>query len=308
MIFSIITEYYLYRVFRSWPFLLVGLVLSVTGTSRVSAETVALTEVRVGNHGAYIRIVFALSSQVHYLLDDDARAGSISIRFLDTITKVSENSAPATSGCLDQVTTVQQDDQVVAFLRIKPGWNKLNPFVLREPDRMILDIFCGEVSSTVQLQNDLQSNQAAPFKEAAREKKSDAVETIFSLKDPPPVETETAPSVATKLPVLISTAPSAVVTESLPQRSRPKTDQAAEPVASTTVAPEKKDPFQKYLFILLASITGIIIVLIALIMIQKKSISVGSNAVMDNTLADPDETLRAIDSQIKAKLMKYDDE
>ncbi len=301
--------YAFYRVLLSWPVLLLCLVLGVSGTPiTVSAETATLDEVRVGNHGDYIRIVFELSSQVQHQLDEDSGANKISIQFLETTTTISKILETAQSSCLEEVTTSQLDDHVVAHLRFNPRWNKINPFTLREPDRMVLDVYCSEGVSTDRSQTDIQLDQESQVHDTTSEKKSEPADSASTLTNDKQVETETAPIVAKEPPVTESTTPSAVVTERRIQGSKPVTNQAAKPVATTKVAPQKKDPFQKYLLIMLAAITGIIIILIALIVIQKKSQSTGSDVVTGNAQANPDEAMHAIDKQIKAKLMKYDDQ
>jgi hypothetical protein len=280
------------RVLISWPVLLLGLTLGITGTSiPVSAETATLNEVRVGNHGDYIRIVFELSSHAQYQLDEDMGASKISVRFLGTSMTTPKSLESAQASCLAGVNTLQQDDQVIAQLRFNSGWNKVNPFILREPDRMVLDVFCGEGASADPAPTEIQLDQAPQTLEATPDEKPEATDPGPTLVNAPQVEPEAAPVVAEE-----------------PLDAEPATSSAAAPVATPTVAPQKKDPFQKYLLILLAAITGVIIILIALIVIQKKNQSTEPADFRDNPHGDPDETLRAIDQQIKTKLMRYDDE
>ena len=286
-----------------------GLVLSVIAIPKLApAETAALKDLRVGNHGAYIRIVFELSKQVQYQLDQDAEVGQISILFLDTITSISKEFVATRSGCLAQVTMSQQNNQARVILQFSPVWNKLNPFVLREPDRMVLDVSCGENASTTSLQTSVQLDQSAPAPDTAPDEKLATTDASSTLIHPQPVETEPEATNTTETSRLESTPSSAAANEARIQELKPATNQAAEPVATTVVATRKKDPFQKLLLIVLAAITSIIIVLIALIVIQKKSQSGGSDVIRDSAYADSDETMRSIDNQIKSKLMKYDDQ
>ena len=296
------------HVWLCWPVLLISLALGITGTSIAgSAEAATLNDVRVGNHGDYIRIVFQLSSQVEYQLNQDTGASSITIRFFKTDTTISKSLESAQASCLAGVHTLQQDDLVVAQLRFNSGWNKLNPFILREPARMVLDVFCGEDVSADPAPTKIQLDQAPPTPEAKPEEKPEEIESSPTLTTKPQVEPETTPIVA-KVPLVTEPATPSAVDKPRVQKPIAKNKQAAKPVAAPMVVPQKKDPFQKYLLILLAAITGVIIILIALIVIQKKSQSTESEEVSDNTRADPDETMRAIDQQIKTKLMKYDDQ
>ena len=298
-----------YRVFLSWPFLLFGLVLGVTGILSIgTAEAATLNELRIGNHGDYIRIVFELSDQAQYQLNQDTDANKISVRFLKTNTTISENLKKVQVSCLEEINTLQQDDQIVAHLHFNSRWHRLDPFPLREPDRIVLDVFCGQGAGTEQTKNEYQLDQTAEAADTAPEKKPDKPDSISTLTNPESAKTETAALVSEEPPVIESTTSSTVVTESPIQISQPKPKQTTKPVTPPKVAPQKEDPFQKYLLILLAAITGIIVMLIALIVIQKKSQSTGSGLVTGNAQADPDEAMHAIDQQIKAKLMKYDDQ
>ncbi len=287
--------------------MLLGLTLGIPGTAiTVSAETATLNEIRVGNHGAYIRIVFELSSQAQYQLEEDTAANRISVQFLGANTTLSEKPDTPQSGCLEGLTTLKHDNYVSAYLNFNSGWNKLNPFILREPDRMVLDVFCGEGISTDRSQTDNQVEQAAQIQVTTSEDKPESPEPISALTNKPQVETETQPTVAKKPSEKELTTPSALETESQMQGANLTNSQAVKPLTTIAVAPKKKDPFQRYLLILLAAITGIIILLIALIVVQKKSQSAGVDDDGDTAPAEPDETMRAIDKQIKAQLMKYD--
>jgi len=295
------------RVLLSWPVLALGLVVWVILIIDTAAAA-TLAEVRIGNHGDYIRIVFEFSGQVDYQLDDDRDAGKISIRFLAANTSIPENLEMMQSSCLERLYTLQQDDHLVASLRFNKAWRKLNPFTLREPARMVLDVFCDAGDSLDQPRTEPQPDPAAQAPDMTSETDTEAPDSISRLTDAPEVETEKAPRVTEEPPIIESTTPSAQETESRIQESKPKTDETAARDVITAVAPQRKDPFQKYLLILLVAITGVIILLIVLIVIQKKRQSAGPDAVQDNAIAEPDETVRVIDSQIKAKLMKYDEQ
>lgn len=254
-----------------------GLVLGAAGLANSAmAETAALNEVRVGVHGAYIRIVFELSKPFQYELADDAAAGTVSIRFLDTILSSSGSPISIAPDCLDGLSTVQEGNHAVTSMVFNPTWSKLNPFTIQEPDRLVLDVFCSQTDIAAEPQNDKQS-VAGQAQEPVPEKNTVAVKPIQAAAEPSLKKPETIPS------------------------------DAAEPVRRSKGAPEKNDPFQRYLLLLLAAITGIIILLIALIFFQKKSHSVSQAAGFANTAEDPDDRMRAIDTQIKEKLMRHDE-
>jgi len=301
--------YACYRVLPSWPVLLISLALGVMGSAVLSsAEAATLNEIRVGNHGDYIRIVFELSDQVQYQLNQDMGPSEIAIRFLETDATISKNLETVQENCLYGVAVLQQDNQTIARLRFNPRWHTINPFTLREPDRIVLDVFCDAGTGTDGSQSESRVEAANQTPDAIPEKESEPTDSISTLVDTPPLEKETATTLVEQPSANESTTTPAAAAESQAQEPRPKINQATKPVATPTVAPWKEDPFQKYLLILLAAITGIIIILIALIVIHKRGQSSRSDVVGDDAPAGPDETMRAIDQQIKSKLMKYDDQ
>jgi hypothetical protein len=254
-----------------------GLVLGAAGpVNSAMAETAALNEVRVGYHGAYIRIVFELSKPFQYELADDAATGTVSIRFLDTILSSSGAPIHIAPDCLDGLSTVQEGNHAVASMVFNPIWSKLNPFTIQEPDRLVLDVFCGQTPIATEPQT-VKQKIAAQAPEPVPEMNTVAAKPIQTVAKPSLQKPETVPS------------------------------DAAEPVQRSNGAPEKNDPFQRYLLLILAAITGIIILLIALIFLQKKSHSAGQAAGFANTADDPEDRMRAIDTQIKEKLMRHDE-
>jgi len=296
------------RVFIGWLTLMLGSVVGVTGTANpFQAKTAALNEVRIGNHDDYIRIVFELSQQVQYQIDDTILAGSISVQLSDTIDAVSGKQAPVTSGCLDKVIILQQGNHVIATLRFDPVWRRLNAFTIKEPDRIVLDVFCGEAVGPEASPTDPRNDRAEQPAESAREETPVAAEPGSASPETQAVHAGAPPENAPDSLADQIDPPKPVGAIGPADELEIQPAPTVEPVQEPRVAPDKDDPFQKYLLILLAAITGIIIVLIALIIYQKMSISAGSETAVDPGEAEPDDTMRALDTQIKAKLMKYDD-
>ena len=97
-----------------------------------------------------------------------------------------------------------------------------------------------------------------------------------------------------------------------PPATRPLIKQA-QPAGKTEQIVQKREPSskrdnsQKYLLLLLAAITGIIVVLIALIIFQKRSLSESHVSGDSDSVRDTEDMMRAIDTKIKEKLMKYDE-
>jgi len=238
--------------------LLLGLFLGVVGLpDPVIAETAVLKEVRMGDHGKYARVVFEFSAPIQYQLSENAAAGSVSIRFLETTSELSGSPVSDVPDCINTVSTLQDGSNTIANISFDPKGVKQNPFMIKGPDRVVLDIFCEE--------------------------------------EPVPVVTASLPEPRDITPAPITaTAP----LPDKPVMTRPPVEQ--KPVLKKPSP--KKDYSQKYLLLLLAAITGIIVLVIALIIFQRKNLLESHDATRDT-----DDMMHTIDTKIKEKLMKYDE-
>lgn len=262
--------------------LLLGFFLGVAGLpDPAPAETAVLKEVRMGNHGGYIRVVFEFSAAVQYQVSENTAAGSASIRFLDTTSELPATPITNPLDCIDTVSTFQDGSHIVANLLFDPKVAELNPFTLQRPDRMVLDVFCRK-------------------------------EPVMADSRPEPREIISEPQDATPEPRDIATTPIRAEEKVLlanPELTRPSADKAQLPIDQTRIPkeiPKKKDNSQQYLLLLLAAITGIIVLLIALIIFQKRSLSENHVAENSDATRETDDMMNAIDTKIKEKLMKYD--
>ena len=240
--------------------LLIGLFMGIAGLSvPVFAETAVLREARMGDHGGYIRVVFEFSAPVQYQLSENSSNDIVSIRFLDTTSELTVTPVSDTLDCIDTVSALQDGSHTVVNISFDPKGVKLNPFMIREPDRVVLDVFCEEESVVT----------------AALSEPRDIAPTPITTAEPSPGKPET-------------------------------THPLIEPAQIPKGTLKKKDNFQQYLLILLAVITGVIVLLIALIIFQKRSLSENHATGKSAVTRDTDDMMRAIDPKIKEKLMKYD--
>lgn len=237
------------------------LFLRVAGLPGIApAETAVLEKIRVGDHDTYTRIVFEFSAPVHYQFSKDADAGILSVRFLETTSKLPPTRVPEAPDCVNTVSTIEDGNDIVANILFGPKEVRLSPFAIQEPDRVVLDIFCAEEPVAIA---------------------------------PPPEPRDMAPVPVTVAEPLVN-----------------KWEATPSPVEQP---PLLKDPYpkngysQKYLLLLLAAITGVIVLLIALIIFQKRSLSESHSAGNSDTTGDSDDMVHAIDTKIKEKLMKYDE-
>ena len=254
--------------------LLLGFLVGVVGLSDPGpAEAAILRKVRLGDHGKYTRVVFEFSAPVEYEFSENAGAGIVSIRFLETTAQLPDVPVSNTLDCIDTVTTVQDGGHTITNISFAPKEVTLNPFTIESPDRMVLDVYCNAEPVEPIALTEPGDIPPAPVTEA------EAV--AEPVKNKPPA---TRP--------LIKQAQPAGKTEQIAQKQEPSS---------------KRDNSQKYLLLLLAAITGIIVVLIALIIFQKRSLSESHVSGDPDAARDTEDMMRAIDTKIKEKLMKYDE-
>ena len=263
--------------------LLLGLLLCVAGLpDPAPAETAVLRKIRMGNHGAYIRVVFEFSETVPYELSENAAAGSASLRFPQTKSELPVSPVANRLGCIDTLALLQDKNHLVANILFDPKGVKLTPFTLQGPDRMVMDVFCGQ-------------------------------ELVPADTQPEPKEVVHEPRDETPEPRDMATGSTRAATETLlekPEPTRPSFDKVQPSIDQIQIqkkAPKKKDSSQQYLLLLLAAITGIIVALIALIIFQKRNLPESHATGNPDATSETDDMMRAIDTKIKEKLMKYDE-
>jgi hypothetical protein len=224
------------------------------------AGAAVLEKIRMGDHDTYTRLVFEFSAPVHYQLSKDTAAGIVSVRFLETASKVSPVLVSKGPDCIGTVSTRQDGNDTITNIQLDPKEVRLNPFTIQEPDRVVLDISCVEV----------------PVAITAPPEPRDIAPMPVPVAEPLVNEREATPPPVQQAPLL---------TDPYPQN----------------------DHYQKYLLMLLAAITGVIVLFIALIIIQKRSLSEGHLAGDGDATGNSDYMVQAIDTKIKEKLMKYDE-
>jgi hypothetical protein len=250
--------------------LLFGFMIGVVGLpDPASAETAILRKIRMADHGKYTRVVCEFSAPVQYELSEGTADGIVSIRFLETTSQLPDMPVPSMPDCIDTLSIVQDSGHTIAKISFAPKEVSLNPFTIKDPDRVVLDVFCNaEPLAPVSLTEPVEMEPTPiTVAEPAKEK---------------PVETRP----------LIEQAQPAIQVDQIAQKKEPSS---------------QKDNSQKYLLLLLAAITGTIIVLIALLIFQKRDLSESSMAGSPETEGKADDMMRAIDTKIKEKLMKYDE-
>ena len=294
--------------------LLLGIFLGVVSLPIPAiAETAVLKEIRMGDHGKYTRVVFEFSAPVQYQLSENTAAGSVSIRFLETTSSLPGTPVSDTPDCIDTMSTIKDGSNTIANILFDPKGVKLNPFMIKAPDRVVLDIFCEEEPV---------ATAAEPGTRDMAEEEPVVTATLPETRD----ITEEEPVATAALPETRDiTEEEPLVTAALPETRdiAPAPNTAAEPLPDkplvtpplvkdtpTLIFKEpssKKEYSQKYLLLLLAAITGIIVLVIALIIFQRRNLLENHVAGNLDATHDTDDMMHAIDTKIKEKLMKYDE-
>jgi hypothetical protein len=278
--------------------LLVVVLLGVTGLSvPVFAKTAVLREVRMGNHGEYIRVVFEFSAAVQYELTENEDTGSVSIRFLDTTSELNGAPISDTLDCINTVSAVQVGGHIITDISFDSKNVKLNPFTIQGPDRMVLDVFC----------------TPEPVVEPELTEPPNISPTPMAVAEP--VLAETRDSLPA--PMAVAKPEMTEIRDTLPAPDTVAEPDHKKPVAPPTkivevaevpsVVPKQGDASQQYLLLLLAAITGIIVLLIAVIIFQKRSLTEDPSAGQPDAIRDTEDMMHAIDTKIKEKLMKDDE-
>jgi hypothetical protein len=213
--------------------------------------------------------VYEFSAPVQYEISEDTAAGIVSLRFLETTSQLPDMPVSSMPDCIDTVSIVPDSGHTIVKISFDPKEVRLNPFTIKDPDRVVLDVFC----------------KTAPVAQVPLTAPEDITPTPITVVEP----VEEKP-VATR--PLIKQTPTTGNADQITQKREPSS---------------KRDNSQKYLLLLLAGITGVIVVLVALIIFQKKGLSESNMAEKPDAAGNTDDMMRAIDTKIKEKLMKYDE-
>ena len=116
-------------------------------TASVAAE---ITEVRIGNHPTFTRVVFQLDAPAGYRIerrsDDSGEATSILVT-MEATTRA--RTIAGRAGMVESVTVEEQLGRAVARIHLRKPKLRLKEMILASPPRIVLDVMHEAVSSTV---------------------------------------------------------------------------------------------------------------------------------------------------------------
>lgn len=121
-----------------------GILLSVLITTAAAcpADAAKLTAARIGRHSDFSRIVFEFEAPARYQVRQEEGAQRITVVFFDSSGDVAQPLAPANSSCITAAVIAKQDNDIVADITLSSPQFRLKPFIIQEPFRMVLDIYC----------------------------------------------------------------------------------------------------------------------------------------------------------------------
>lgn len=250
-------------------FLCVGLCVFVLPLSTYAAAAV-LTEIRLGKHTDFSRIVFEFKDDVSWHLTPDNGSGQVFIIFDGATSNILPPVIKENSACIKDLGISQQENTLTARIAVSTPRFQLNPFTINEPFRMVLDITCLEETKAA----------PAPFPPEPEPILSDVPSAIAFPNTP--AEKQESDIVMKKT---LST-----------------------PADHRALPPEKPAAYQNYLIAVLAVLSLIILGLAAIILFHYRGASEkhlhGGNA---KTLKQSEDMLSSIDAEIRQKLRAHDE-
>jgi hypothetical protein len=246
----------------------IGVVLcNVCLSSAGHAIAAVLTEIRMGRHDDFSRIVFEFKDDVQYQLAPDNGSSHISIIFDGATSNIPAPVIKENSICIDNLAIAQQENNLTVDIAVSTAHFRLNPFTIKNPFRMVLDITCLKEADAVPARSQPEPEQIVP---------APAQGIVFSNN---PLKKQ-EPDIAMKTVI------------SAPADLRPL------PADETAV-------FQNYLIVILAVLSLIIIALAGIIVFHywaapEKSLQDGSAKKLECS----EDILSSIDLKIREKLQK----
>jgi hypothetical protein len=248
---------------RNIPITAVLFVFFMSMTSHAIA--VALMEIRMARHDDFSRIVFEFKDDVPYQLSSDHGSGHISIIFDGATSNIPAPIIKENSVCIDDLAISQQNNHVTVDITISATSFHLNPFTIKDPFRMVLDISCLKDADVAPALSRPEPEQIIPLKQPD-----------IAFADTPVEKPE--PGIVMKG---LTSATSDIQTS--------PSSEAAE--------------FQKYLIVILAILSLIIIILAGIIIFRYRAAP--EKSLQDSSakkLKHSQDMLSSIDEKIREKL------
>lgn len=307
---------------RRWLLLaLLFIILSPLVSPNLSTAAL-LKDIRIGEYVEFTRIVFEMD-----VLSDDSvtisrdSSEELNVLFKDTRPDLVRKIPVERSPNIQSLRIVSEKMQLLAGLKLALPHKKVTTFQLKEPPRMVVDVYWGEPGPEVLEQlTTPQSTEKTEVPAAAAKEGPDLREQAAASVESEPPKLLKQPAVENTDAVKTEAPPSPLTTRetkapdstSPPQELMPPSTQKSEPdnrQSSHSSSPSKKGSWlQYYLVIALVIITIVILSLLVLMLISKYRWTDDSLPLSTNEyLKRQDQRLASLDERIKEQLKRYDE-
>lgn len=233
------------------------------------AADALLTDIRMGKHKDFSRIVFEFQNDAPYHITPDHGSGRISIAFKGAATDIPASAVTADADdCIHALGMSPQDNDLLIDVTVSSARFQINPFALKEPFRLVVDITCLEEAET--------------------------------MAEPSRPEPE---------PIALGAADAPPISKNLPKKQDPDISGTPSAVDPADVRPTPSDQhagFQNYLIVLLAVLSLIIIFLAGFIIYQYRT---AHEKLLQESSAEKlkrsEDVLSSIDVKIRKKLQAH---
>lgn len=265
------------------------------------AQAADLRYVRTGKHGDFTRVVFEFQNKVQFKSPKITGKGQFSVVFLDASTSLPRQTLYKT-GPLQLVRSIEfvrQKSNLTAAVRLSFPYFILKAYSLPGPDRIVVDAYW--MSSPSEKSGENESLDEKPLLESTptpEHKELGNTPQKALIKDDP------------KHPIIpLSTKKSAQNETRAPRNtfSNKTSNQVSGNKSGSPASSMDNYTAQTYLLVALNVFTGCIVVLLILALLKKRHmIEFGHIVEIMDFIKTSDESIAAIDAQIKSAFKKYD--
>ena len=291
-----------------------------------SAFAAKLREVRTGEKSGFTRLVFQFETPARFQVQDKAALNQLSILFLDTTSGLSQANQKYAEP-VKNIAINPDGPHLKAVVGLSIPHYRLKTFVLTEPHRVVFDLYPAAAAESFVKLNKL------VVKESAEAGSTPIAPSPLPAKEPeppakkpepePPVVADSQPPVSVRTPAVREPEQELKAPEPAPpveKESEKSLQPTSTPEQPSTQPMVKKDfsankprpsalgAFQRNMVIVLAGISIVILALIGLLLMQRKSNAEKSRPVEPvEELKTTADIMATIDARIKEKFKQYEE-
>ncbi len=264
------------------------------------AQAANLRYVRTGKHENFTRVVFEFQNKLQFKSPKITGKGQFSVVFLDASTKLPRQTLYKTGPLqlVQSIEFVRQKSNLTANVRLSFPYFILKAYSLVGPDRIVVDAYWMSTPSEKSAQKESLGKKSLLETTPTPEKKElkNTPQNALVKEDPK------------QPPIPLSIKKSAQNQTRAPQNTFSNKISNPSPETKTGSSPSSKDNYtlQTYLLVALNVFTGCIVVLFIFTLLkQRHTIEFAHPYELMDFIKTSDETMAAIDAQIKSAFQKY---